>query len=188
MVMSARPRLQQNKKGRLRRGLTAAEISGLRPLFGEVLGYGDVRVHRGAGLNPLAMIAFINGNPAIALGRHIHIAAALYRDDYAPDREAFGHFIVHEAVHVWQWASGRFNPLVYLWQYNTRPGHGYDIAAVTAESRFDGLGYDQQAEVARHYFIGECNGDPARRARAAQLRPVLVQALPLAGRRDASFV
>ncbi|MEI7933112.1 MAG: DUF4157 domain-containing protein [Alphaproteobacteria bacterium] len=155
--------------GRMARPLTAGEIAALRPVFGDELNYPNVRIHRGAGLNLRALIAHLNGNPAIALGRHIHIAAAHYRDDYAGDLNAFAGFIAHEAVHVWQWTKGRLNPVRYLWQYWTWLHHGYDIRAVTAESRFDDLGYDQQAEAVRLYVLGD----------VARLGPVLTQRLPL---------
>jgi hypothetical protein len=151
------------------RTLTSGEIAALRPLFGGEIDYRRVRIHRGAQINPFALIAHQNGNPAIALGRHIYIAGRHYQDDYAGSREAFAGFVAHEMVHVWQWANGRLNPVRYLWQYWTWPHHGYDIRDVTSQSRFDDLGYDQQAEVVRLYLLGE----------VARLGPVLAQRFPV---------
>ena len=152
------------------RALTDGETAALRTLFGAAIDYDRVRLHCGWAGNPIALIAFANRNAAIALGRHIHIAGPWFRDDYADDPEAFSHFVAHEAVHVWQWTSGRFNPARYFWQYFTRPRHGYDISGVTAESRFEGLGYEQQAEVARTVAMG-----------VHGLRPLLAQAYPGTG-------
>jgi hypothetical protein len=155
------------------RSLTPGEIALLRPWFGKALDYGAIRVHRGHDLNPFAAAAFFNRNPAIALGRHIHVMKRHYRDDYAAGPLAdFAGFVAHEATHVWQWRTGRFNPLTYFWQYWTWPHHGYDIRKVTAQARFDSLGYDQQAEVVRWAVIW------AGTARGDELRAVLEQRLP----------
>jgi hypothetical protein len=125
------------------RSLTDGEIALLRPWFGEALDYAAVRVHCGHGFNPFAAAAFLNRNPAIALGRHIHVMRRFYRDDFAGGPLAdFAGFVAHEAVHVWQWRTGRFNPFKYFWQYWTWPRNGYDIRLVNENTRFDDLGYD----------------------------------------------
>jgi len=155
------------------RGLTEGEIEMLRPWFGAALDYGAIRIHCGHGFNPFAAAAFFNRNPAVALGRHIHVMKRHYRPDYAGGPVAdFAAFVAHEAVHVWQWREGRFNPLKYLWQYWTWPRNGYDIRKVRAATRFDALGYDQQAEVMRWAVI------EAGTERGLMLRRVLAQRLP----------
>ncbi len=156
------------------RGLTEGEIQLLRPWFGAALVYGVVRIHCGHGFNPLAAAAFFNRNPAVALGLHIHVMKRHYRADFSKEPLAeFAAFVAHEAVHVWQWREGRFNPLKYLWQYWTWPCNGYDIRKVTAASRFATLGYDQQAEVMRWAVI------EAGTEHGEMLRAVMAQRLPI---------
>ncbi len=158
------------------RPLTQGEMAGLRPVFGDAVDVQRVRVHRGWDGNLLALAAFWFGNRAIALGRHIHVARGAYRDDYAGDAAGLGDFIVHEMVHVWQWAGRRLNPALYLSQYLTWPHRGYDVRHVTAASRFDALGYDQQAEVARLWFLATCGAGAV--SDAERLGPVLHQCFP----------
>lgn len=61
-----------------------------------------VRISNGAGRNPVARIAFRNGNPAIALGRTIFFRAASWRVDFAASAAGLPAFL-HEVVHVIQW-------------------------------------------------------------------------------------
>src|SRR5436190_1142325 len=89
-MMSARP-------------LTQGEIALVEPVFGNALAYGRVRIRHGAGWNPIPMLAFANGNPAITLGRTIYVRDPVA--DFAEEAEARRRLFVHEMMHVWQYRA-----------------------------------------------------------------------------------
>ena len=96
------------------RPLTPAEIALARPVFGAAIDYARVRIVAGAGGNPIAAIAFANGNPAITLGRHIHYRGGVAADLAAADIEARA-LLLHELTHVWQYR--RLGILRFLLRY-----------------------------------------------------------------------
>lgn len=96
------------------RPLTPAEIALARPVFGLAIDYARVRLVAGAGGNPVAAIAFANGNQAITLGHRVH-----YRGGVADDLAAAGiearALLLHELTHVWQYR--RLGIVRFLWRY-----------------------------------------------------------------------
>lgn len=142
------------------RAYTEGEIAGLRPIFGDAIDYSRVRIHDGADGNPIAMIAFSKGNPAITLGNHIFINPNnpnRYSEDYSANNfsnmAGFASFIGHESTHVWQHQNGGLNPFRYGWEYFTIPGDGYAIDDLDSGSSFGDLGYDRQGEVIRDFLL-----------------------------------
>ena len=67
-------------------------------------------ISNGFGLNPIALSAFLNGNPAITLGNTIYCKPTYWKADFAASRTGLPLFL-HEFTHVIQWdriGFGRF--------------------------------------------------------------------------------
>lgn len=166
------------------RPFTAGELAALRPVFGASVNYAKIELRRGAGGNPIAAIAFAAAAAAIALGRTIHVHKACWSDDYSQCGDMG--LVFHETTHMYQYAStlpgGVFGPPLIGLQ-SLRMGGGalaYDIGHVTADTRFDDLGYEQQAVVVEA-FARAVRGRDLERARtcARVLRtanPMLLEA------------
>ena len=83
------------------RGLTAGEILLARAAFADKIDYGRVKLTDGPGMEPLAVIAFAKGNPAITVESIVY-----FQQYYCPDFSATGAnqaSFIHEMTHVWQY-------------------------------------------------------------------------------------
>jgi hypothetical protein len=151
-------------------------LARLQPVFGATLDYGAIALRRGAGRNPIAAIAFANASAAIALGNTIHVRKECWSDDYSK-RGDMG-LVLHETAHMYQYA-------------NTLPGgvlgpplmgggaFAYDISKLTADARFDDLGYEQQAVVVEAFAKAVRDQDRDRALMCARVlrtaNPMLLQ-------------
>lgn len=134
------------------RGLTLAEIALCRPLFGDAIDYGRVRIHRRAWwpLQPRGVVMAPDG--AI----WCHPKGSAWREDYALAGPALQELFIHEMVHVWQAQRGGrwFLPLIRhpfcRYAYTLRPGRPF--------ARY---GVEQQAEIVRHAFRARRAGMPS---------------------------
>lgn len=135
------------------RRYTDAERDQLFPIFGTSIDYGRVRLRRGAGLNPIAAVAFRNRTPAITLGATIYFNPDFWRDDFAAVSADFP-LLAHETTHIWQYQTRLGEivgpPSVALDSLFRGP-NPYQVADLTAEAGFDSLGYEQQAEAVLEY-------------------------------------
>ena len=86
------------------RVLTPGEIDLARQALGERVDYSRIRLCYGAGRNPVAALAFRNGNPAITLRRTIYYGKHL-EQDYSQASPSLQSLFVHEMMHVWQYAE-----------------------------------------------------------------------------------
>ena len=152
------------------RGLTEGEIALARTAFGDSIDYDRVRIRLGAGGNPIAWLAFRNGNPAITLRRTIHYQSG-HAEDFA--RAPLGHrqLFIHEMTHVWQYA--RLGVAPFLLRYGRqflasglKAARMYRYDAETA--LFATAMLEAQAEIAAHYAFALWTGDEARKARLAR--------------------
>lgn len=135
------------------RSYRSTEIGMLRRIFGDTIDYGRVRLRRGAGLNPIAAVAFANRTPAITLGRAIHFRDDVWRDDFTGDGADFP-LLAHETTHAWQYQTllGELaGPATVALDSLTRGPNPYDVAGLAAEVHFHALGYEQQAEAVLEY-------------------------------------
>jgi len=141
------------------RPLTDGEIALARPLFGDALDYRRVRIRHGAGWNPVALLAFANGNPAITLGRAIYVQGDLA--DQEPGGEA-GRLFLHELVHVWQYRM--LGIARFLLRYAREfAGKRFSARALyryaPGVTRFGAATLEAQAEIASDYAIALWRGD-----------------------------
>jgi hypothetical protein len=146
------------------RPLTAGEIALAETVFPDPLPYGRIRLSQGAGGNPVAALAFMTGNIAIALRNSIYFDS-LYCDDFSEADTGGKELFLHELTHVWQFArSGAARFLGrYGWELATvgfRPRRAYDYRAGQS---FAGARLEAQAEMVGHYH----------RARAERNEPLL---------------
>ena len=123
-------------------------------MFGDTIDYDRVTIRCGPGRNPIAAVAFANRTPAITLGAAIYMRPDFYRDDFSADMV----LLAHETTHIWQYFNtlpgGFIGPGLIACQSLFKGGtdRAYDISSVTAGSRFNGLGFEQQAVVVESYF------------------------------------
>ena len=135
------------------RPLTPGEIALARPVFGAGLDYARVRLVAGAGGNPIAAIAFANGNPAITLGRRIHYRAGVAEDLAAAgiDEQAL---LLHELTHVWQYRRlGLVRFLLrYVREFFAVGGRAAAMYSYTpGETRFAAARLEAQAQMIGDY-------------------------------------
>lgn len=138
----------------MKRPYRQGEIAMLAQIFGEAIDYGRVRLARGAGLNPIAAVAFRNRTPAITLGRTIHFRADVWQDDFAAAGIDAQALLAHETTHIWQYQTqlGEIaGPPSVALDSLLRGPNPYAVAHLTAEARFEALGYEQQAEAVLEY-------------------------------------
>ena len=139
----------------VKRFLTDGEIALCRTVFGDALELKRVTLRDGAGLNPVARIAFRRGNPAITLGRRIYFRAPPPADFSAADDGAKSLFI-HEMTHVWQYQ--RLTLAGFLLRYaDEYLAHGRNVAKLydfaPGETRFAEATLEAQAEIVSHYAL-----------------------------------
>ncbi|TMJ18555.1 MAG: DUF4157 domain-containing protein [Alphaproteobacteria bacterium] len=143
------------------RPLTQGEIALAEPVFGNALAYGRVRIRHGAGWNPIPMLAFANGNPAITLGRTIYVRDPVA--DFAEEAEARRRLFVHEMMHVWQYRA--LGLVRFLLRYAREfIGAGFHAPAMyryaPGETRFAEATLEAQAEIAGDHALALWRGDP----------------------------
>src|SRR6476620_9656772 len=133
------------------RPLTPGEIALARPLFGDSIDYGKVRLFCGKlwPLQPRLNAMAPTGNI------HSHPDGGGYSEDFGAETLSRQAFFIHELTHVWQaQTKGRFYlPLMrhpfcrYL--YDLKPGRP-----------FNRYGLEQQAEIVKDAFLA-AHGAPA---------------------------
>ncbi len=135
------------------RPLTPAETALARPVFGAAIDYSRVRLVGGAGGNPIAAMAFANGNAAITLGRRVH-----YRDGVDEDLAAAGTearaLLLHELTHVWQYRRlGMFRFLLrYVREFVAVGGRAAAMYRYApGETRFAAARLEAQAQMIGDY-------------------------------------
>jgi type VI secretion system secreted protein VgrG len=95
------------------RALTEGEIALARGVFGDRIDYAIVRIRHGAGLNPIARLAFRNRRvEAIALIRTIFFKRRP-PDDFS--RNGDSGLFLHEMTHVWQYQA--LGVVRFYWRY-----------------------------------------------------------------------
>lgn len=153
------------------RMLTDGEIALCRPSFGEAIAWERVSLHDGAGLNPVARLAFRRGNPAITLGQRIY-----FRETPPADFSVAGAraklLLLHEMTHVWQYR--RLGMVRFLLRYadeyfaqGADAGRLYDFAP--GETRFREATLEAQAEIVSRYALARADGDEPDRLLALNM-------------------
>ena len=151
------------------RRLTDGEIALLEPVFPGAMPYSKVRLRRGHGGNPAALIAFAGGNSAIALRRSLY-----FRTHYADDFAAAGVFaqslFLHEMTHIWQFAT--LGVSRFLARYaRDLAACGFSPSAMyryeEGRTPFAAARLEAQAQMVGDYCHALLAGDTARRTRLA---------------------
>jgi hypothetical protein len=134
------------------RVLTEGEIAMARESFGDRVDYAQVRIRRGPGHNPVALLARRNGNPAITLVNTIH----MLDEDSAADFSLGGNrmLFMHEMTHIWQYDTLGV-PRFFLRYGREYARSGFDAKAMyrydEGKTRFAGAMLEAQAEMVSHY-------------------------------------
>jgi hypothetical protein len=125
-----------------RRGLTTAETALARQVFGDTIAYDRVRIfnRKWWPFQPKKITMAPDGN------LWFHPDGGLFCDDFCGQRMSLQGLFIHEMTHVWQHQRGVFLPLARhpfcQYAYDFVPG-----------KPFGAYGIEQQAEIARHYFM-----------------------------------
>ncbi len=150
--------------------LTFGEIELVRQAFPTGIRYDKVRLRDGHGGNPIARIAFSNGNWAITLGSTISYAPGHYRDDFSTGSVGEKGLLLHEMTHVWQYS--RLSWPLFLARYGInlaasgfRPGRMYEYDDST---RFPKAKLEAQAQMVGHYCEALVSGNEDRKAKLAR--------------------
>ena len=151
------------------RGLTPGEIALAREVFGERIDYCRIRFSHGAARNPVAALAFRNGNPAITLRRTVYYGTHPC-EDYSLASPHLQSLFVHEMAHVWQYA--RLGVVRFLLRYagelaacRLHPPAMYRYQP--GVTRFDGAMLEAQAQMAGDYWLARLTNAPDRAAAIA---------------------
>lgn len=134
--------------------LTSGEISLLREVFDQRLTYTKIRLRDGAGLNPIAAIAFRDaGNHAMTWLNTIHFNKGHYRPDFSTD-DSGASLLVHEATHVWQYAE--LGLATFVLRYGKGlAGCSFDqhkMYDYSKDTHFRDATLEGQAQMVGHYF------------------------------------
>jgi hypothetical protein len=151
------------------RGLTAGEIALARAAFGDKIDYRPVKLTDGPGMEPLALIAFAKGNPAITVESTVY-----FKRDYCPDFSAAGKnraAFLHEMTHVWQYQ--KLGLLGFAARYGVEfakaRGKADDMYKFEAgKTAFKGAMLEAQASMVEHYSVALWRGDAGQTARLAK--------------------
>lgn len=128
------------------RSLTSGEIELAQTIFNDAIDYSAVRlIHRPWWpLQPRDTVMAPTGNI------HFHPRGSTWSEDFSHGTLAAQGLFIHELTHVWQaQTKGRYYlPLMRhpfcRYAYSIAPGRP-----------FGRYGIEQQAEIVRHYFLGE---------------------------------
>ena len=138
------------------RPLSPGEIALARPIFGEAIDYGRVRLHRRKWwpLHPRRAIMAPDGDI------WFHPAGDLWRDDFAAADLALQGLLIHELTHVWQAQRGGrwFLPLAR----HPFCRYGYTLSP---SRPFRCYGIEQQAEIVRHAWLSGRSGEGSELAK-----------------------
>jgi hypothetical protein len=140
--------------GGRQRGLTGGEIELLREVFGNKISYEKIRLHDGAGANPLARIAFLNSkNWAMTYLHTIHFNTGRYREDFSAAGENRS-LLVHEATHVWQYSKlGAVHFAVrYGWNFTSCHFDQQKMYDYGGAAHFKDATLEGQADMVSHYY------------------------------------
>lgn len=135
------------------RPLTQGEIALAREVFGDEIDYSQVRVKYSSFL-PFGMQ---QGNVAMSPDGNIYFSpnGSLYRDDYSAANIDMQALFIHEMAHVWQHQNGAnlLGDAIGGWistggNYNALYSYDFDRCR-----SFESYNFEQQADMARHYFL-----------------------------------
>lgn len=151
-----------------RRRLTEGEIALARPAFGETLPYTHIQLIDGAAGNPIAAMAFRNGNSAITLRQRIHFQPVRFLADFSVAKPAARGLLIHELTHVWQYR--RLGVARFFARYGRqyagsgfKAGRMYDYAP--GITPFDTATLEAQAQMAGDYTDAVAAGDSDRQTK-----------------------
>ncbi|WP_307347724.1 eCIS core domain-containing protein [Caulobacter ginsengisoli] len=139
----------------------------LTRIFGGSIDYGRVRIAKGAGANLVAIGAFQRRAPAITLGRTIYYRDDFYREDFTAN-PADAALLAHETTHIWQYQTRlgeTLGPPTVALDTLKHGKDAYEVANLTADTDFNSLGYEQQAEAVLEYATAMLGGHAANLAR-----------------------
>ena len=155
------------------RGLTPAERAFADTAFaGKDMGYAEVRLCNGAGANPIAMGAFLNGNPAITLNRTIYFKGR-FRDDFSTGDLRDRLLLLHELTHIWQYRAIGITRFMarYSVEFTKSGFNARKLYLFADDARFDDVTLEAQAEMVAHYKKAELTrNEPALKTLAASLK------------------
>jgi hypothetical protein len=151
------------------RALTAGETALARAAFGDRIDYRPVKLTDGPGTEPLALIAFAKGNPAITVQSTVY-----FKVDYCPDFSAAGKnraTFLHEMTHVWQYQT--LGLLGFAARYGVdfarAKGKADDMYKFEAgKTPFKSAMLEAQAGMVEHYSGALWRGDAGQIARLAK--------------------
>lgn len=146
------------------------EIALARAAFGEAVPYGRVRIRDGAGGNPVAWLAFRNGNAAITLRRTI-LYGRFWLEDFSRGSVGAKALFMHEMTHVWQYAMLGTAPFLlrYGRQFLACRGKARLMYRYDRETaRFECAMLEAQAQMVGDYSAAIFTGDRMRKAALAK--------------------
>ncbi len=155
------------------RPLTRGEVAQAREAFGNraVPLANKACVSFGPGKNPAAMIAFLNGNPAITMGNSMYFVPSRWKANFASPRVGIPLFL-HEFTHVIQW--DRLGHAAFLRRY-MREKRAAGSASKTYDyaSRRTDFGHEMlegQAQMVEDQALFRFEVPPGKEAAAADLK------------------
>ncbi|HEY0012794.1 MAG TPA: DUF4157 domain-containing protein [Allosphingosinicella sp.] len=151
------------------RSLTLGEDELLRGVFGNMVDRSRVTLRAGPGRNPLARLALRQEMVwAMTYRSTIHFKQAHYSDDFSA-LDADARLLVHEMVHVWQYAKLGLPlfALRYGWNYIACDCNPEMTYRHSDARHFNQATLEGQASIVEQYFHGGA-ADPALKAKLAQ--------------------
>jgi hypothetical protein len=151
-----------------RRGLTAGEVALARQAFGDSIPYPQIELIDGSAGNPIAAIAFRNGNSAITLGPRVHFQPVRFLADFSTAKPAARGLLVHELTHVWQYR--RLGMIRFFARYAREyAGSGFNAGRMydydPGMTRFQAARLEAQARMAGDYTDAVAAGDTERQGK-----------------------
>jgi hypothetical protein len=155
-----------------KRGLTQGEKALVRAIFPAEIEkvVDDVLLSDGAGRNPIPAIAFMNrANHALTLGKTIYFGRQ-YADDFSIGGDGSKGLLLHEMVHVWQYA--RLGIAGFLARYarefvsvRFQAGRMYEYKS---RAPFGPARLEAQAQMVQDYFLARAAHATAKVADLAE--------------------
>ena len=153
-------RLFNDEHGLLRRDtdkgrpLTDSEVKLAKGVYGDSVNYGRVRIVQGK-FNP-----FQDDNTAMAPNGNIYFPDRIYVDDFGRASPSGQGLFIHEMAHVYQYQT---NPLGFQIQAGLEHIRGAEYNyRLESGKPFGSYGIEQQAEIARNYFLSLQGGPNMR--------------------------
>lgn len=137
------------------RPLTAAELTEASRVLGGLVDFSKVDVVNGTGFDPRAWGPNTTGH-FVTLENTIHVPGSYYRADLSQDLTMMA-TLVHELGHVFQYQT---DPN-YHWTKAAAEGLKANTYNIDLDSSptYRALGYEQQAEVIRLYYVAIVQND-----------------------------